>query len=137
MNLGVRLLLDTNAYSALGNGHPDVSRMVREAERILLSSIVMGELLAGFRHGTRLDENLADLRRFRELPRVDLVPVTATTADRYGRIYAALRRKGRPIPTNDMWIAAHAMETGADLLSFDPHFREVEGLAWVRPGRPE
>lgn len=44
----------------------------------------------------------------------------------------ALRAKGRPIPTNDVWIAAHAMETGADLVSADGHFEHVDGIAWVR-----
>jgi tRNA(fMet)-specific endonuclease VapC len=64
------------------------------------------------------------------------VPVTYTTADRFGRVAAALRAKGRPIPTNDMWIAAHAMETGAELLSFDQHFEAVDGLAWALPSSP-
>lgn len=60
-----------------------------------------------------------------------MVPVSLVTADRFGRIAAALRARGRPIPTNDIRIAAHAMETGADLLSFDARFSEVDGLAWV------
>lgn len=60
--------------------------------------------------------------------------MTFTTADRFGRIAAALRAKGKPIPQNDIWIAAHAMETGADLLSFDRHFEAVEGLALVLAG---
>lgn len=44
-----------------------------------------------------------------------------------------LRRKGRPIPTNDIWIAAQALQTGADLISFDAHFGEIDGVAWVEP----
>ena len=68
---------------------------------------------------------------FVENPYVSLVYVTLTTADRFARIAAALRAKGRPIPTNDIWIAAHAMETGAELLSFDDHFESIDGLAWV------
>lgn len=63
-------------------------------------------------------------------PYVELVPVTLTTADRFGRIAASLRVKGTPIPTNDIWIAAHAFETGAELLSFDRHFDRVDGLVW-------
>jgi len=59
--------------------------------------------------------------------------VTFVTAERFGRIAAALREKGRGIPTNDIWIAAHAMETGADLVSFDTHFGEIDGLVWVDP----
>ena len=50
----------------------------------------------------------------------------------YSRIAASLRAKGRPLPTNDVWIAAHAMETGADLVSADRHFEHVDGIAWVR-----
>ena len=101
---------------------------------MVLSSIVAGELLGGSRRGTRYRENLADLERFLAMPRVLLLPVSLTTAERYARVYAALRSRGRPIPTNDMWIAAHAMESGAELLSSDPHFRYVEGLAWTDSG---
>lgn len=129
----MRILLDTNAYSAIGRGHPEATEILRGAEGVVLSTVMLGEVLAGFRAGSRWKENLASLDRFLAEPRVKLVPVTRTTADRYSRIWAALRRKGKPIPTNDVWIAAHAMETGADLISFDPHFEHVEGLAWVRP----
>jgi predicted nucleic acid-binding protein len=62
---------------------------------------------------------------------VELVPVTFTTADRFGRIAANLRAKGIPIPTNDIWIAAPTFETGADLLSYDEHFASVDGLTWI------
>lgn len=132
----MRILLDTNAYSDLARGHSALSARIRQAEAVLLSSVVAGELLGGFRRGTRFHESLSDLQRFLAQPRVHLLPVTWTTAERYGRIYAALRRRGKPIPTNDMWIAAHAMETGAELLSSDPHFQCVEGLAWTDPGKP-
>ncbi len=128
----MRLSLDTNAYSALTRGHSEVAGRVRQAERILVSAIVAGELLYGFRHGTRFEENSKRLAAFLDNPDVSLVPVTITTADRFGRVSAALRRRGAPIPTNDIWIAAHAMETGADLLSSDAHFDNVDGLAWVR-----
>ena len=129
----MRILLDTNAYSAIGRGHPAATEILRGAEGVVLSTVMLGEVLAGFRAGSRWKENLANLNHFLAEPRVQVAPVTRTTADRYSRIWAALRRKGRPIPTNDVWIAAHAMETGADLVSFDPHFEHVEGLAWVRP----
>lgn len=127
----MKVLLDTNAYSALMRGHAGVAGRVRRAEHVLLSTIVAGELLFGFRAGGRLGKNLAELETFLDNPYVNLVPVTYTTADRFGRVAAALRAKGRPIPTNDMWIAAHAMETGAELLSFDQHFEAVDGLAWA------
>jgi len=130
----VKVLIDTSAYSKLGRGHTGIAFRVRRAEAVLISSVVAGELLGGFRRGTRFEDNFAELERLLAQPRVEVLPVTWTTADRYGRIYASLRRKGTPIPTNDMWIAAHAMEHGAELLSPDPHFQHVEGLVWTNPG---
>ena len=127
----MKVLLDTNAYSALKRGVDAVIRRVTRAETVFLSAVVAGELLSGFRQGMRLRKNLAELDAFIDNPHVTVVPVSLVTADRFGRIAAALRAKGRPIPTNDIWIAAHAMETGADLLSFDAHFVAVDGLAWV------
>jgi predicted nucleic acid-binding protein len=127
----LKLLLDTNAYSALLRGHREVASTIRRADRVLLSAVVVGELLYGFRHGARFEENSARLEAFLEKPSVDLLPVGLTTAERFGRIAASLRQQGRPLPTNDVWIAAHAMETGADLLSSGAHFAAVEGLAWL------
>lgn len=129
--MALKILLDTNAYSDLARGEFRLAARVRSADTVIFSSVVAGELLGGFRRGTRYRENLADLERFLALPRVQLLAVTLLTAERYGRVYAALRSRGKPIPTNDMWIAAHAMESGAELLSSDPHFQLVEGLAWT------
>lgn len=98
---------------------------------MLLSSVVVGELLFGFRNGSRYEENAQALKSFIEDPNVRLLPVTWDTADWFGRISAELRKKGRPIPTNDIWIAAHALEAGADLISSDPHFGNIDGLPWV------
>ena len=128
----MRVLLDSNAYSQLMLGREQVSRIVRDAEEVLLPAVVLGELLYGFRHGSRHERNARDMRAFLDNPYVSLVPVGATTADRYSRIAASLRAKGRRIPTNDLWIAAHAMETGADLVSAARHFEHVDGIAWIR-----
>ncbi len=127
----MKVLLDTNVYSALLRGKSEVAERVRRAQQVLLSAVVVGELLFGFRNGSRYEKNRKELEAFLENPYVAFVPVTYTTADRFGRIAAVLREAGTPIPTNDIWIAAHAMETGADLLSYDQHFQAVAGLAWV------
>lgn len=63
---------------------------------------------------------------------MSLLPVSRATADRFSRIAAVLRRAGTPIPTNDIWISAHAFESGAELLTFDAHFEKVEGLVWTK-----
>ena len=115
----MRVVLDSNAYSRLMRGDDHTAAVVRGASDILMSAVVVGELLYGFRNGSRFDRNAADLRSFMDNTQASLVSVVPITADRYSRIAAGLRAKGNPIPTNDVWIAAHAMETGADLVSAD------------------
>lgn len=129
----MRVLLDTNAYSDLKRGQARVAEIVRRSRRVLFSPVVVGELLYGFRRGKRYDQNVEELVSFLDNAYVELSPIGMTTADRYGRIATSLRGKGRPIPTNDIWIAAQAMETGAELVSSDVHFGEVDGLAWLEP----
>ena len=132
----MKILRDTNAYSTLLRGHAGVVRHVRGSEQVLLSAVVAGELLFGFRNGSRYEANRRELEEFLASPYVTLLPVGLVTADRFGRIASALRRKRRPLPTNDVWIAAQAMESGSELLSFDRHFAEIDGLAWIEPLEP-
>ena len=127
----MRILLDSNAYSLLMRGHKQVAELVRRSENVLLSAVVVGELMYGFRWGARFDRNASGLRSFLDSPYVSFVPVGPITADRYSRIAASLRAKGRPIPTNDIWIAAQVMETGAELVSADEHFTQIDGIAWT------
>ncbi|MBI2821963.1 MAG: type II toxin-antitoxin system VapC family toxin [Acidobacteria bacterium] len=129
----MRILLDTNAYAALMRGHEGIASRVRRAEQVVLSAIVVGELMFGFRSGARCKKNIEEMEAFLDNPYVVFASVSLTTADRFGRIAASLRRKGRPIPTNDIWIAAHALETGADMISFDRHFDAIEGLVRIAP----
>ena len=128
----MRILLDSDAYSLLMRGHQEVADLVRGAEEVLLSAVMVGEVLYGFRWGSYFERNVATLRSFLDSPYVSFVPVGPVTADRYSRIAASLRTKGRPIPVNDVWVAAHVMETGADLVSADGHFEHVDGIAWIR-----
>jgi predicted nucleic acid-binding protein len=127
------LILDTDAYSALRRAHAGVARHVRESREIGFSAVVLGEVLTGFRLGGRFEANMRALEELLSHARVRLLPVRAVTADWFSKILSDLRRRGRPIPTNDVWIAAQAMEYRADLLSFDKHYGEIEGLSWIRP----
>jgi predicted nucleic acid-binding protein len=122
------LLIDTNAYTAFKRGDADIVDALSWADSVGINSIVLGELLAGFAAGTRESRNREELARFLASPRVEVLPISTRTADAYAMVYAGLRRKGMPIPTNDLWIAASAMETGAGLLTLDAHFSHVEGL---------
>lgn len=122
------LLIDTNAYTALMVGDAATAEVLAYAEKLLINSVVLGELLGGFAAGSREAQNRAALARFLDTPRLQLVPISAATADSYALVYASLRKRGQPIPSNDLWIAASALEHGAALLTRDAHFAQVEGL---------
>jgi len=118
-------MLDTSAYAAFKRGHAEAASALRKFPEILLPAIVLGELWAGFEVGSKRDHNRQELAAFLASSRVALAPVTGETAARYAVIYAYLRGNGRPIPTNDLWIAALAMEHGATLLTADAHFLHI------------
>ncbi len=120
--------IDTNAYAAFKRGLPAVVSVLRHAPEIYVGTTVLGELLAGFAAGSRENMNRVELARFLDTPRVKQVACGPATADMYALIYAALRSQGRPIPTNDLWIAASCLEHGVALLTLDAHFRYVGGL---------
>ena len=120
-----RFCLDTSAYSNFRRGEPRVVEHLDRAEWIGVPSVVVGELWAGFLLGTRTEENVSDLAEFLNHPVVETVPITEDVARIYGEILVDLRSAGRPLPTNDIWIAATAARAGASILSFDDHFRGI------------
>lgn len=120
-----RVLLDTSAYSALMRGDERVVEALREADEVCLIPIVLGELKAGFMAGTRRRANEAILREFLDSPRARVIPLDEETSERYAVIVQSLRKAGTPIPTNDLWIAASAMQHGLKLLTTDAHFQKV------------
>lgn len=119
------VLFDTSAYSALGRGHRGAAAVASSADRIVVTPVVVGELLAGFKRGKHARRNQELLRRFLASPRVEVVPVDADTAERYAAIVDSLRAAGRSIPTNDVWIASSAMQHGLPLITADAHFHGV------------
>ena len=125
------LHIDTNIYSRAMVGDPEVARILRLSDRIYISAVVIGELLSGFKTGTRERRNREQLFRFLDSPRVTIVNIGAGTADHYSSIYMELRKAGTPVPSNDMWIAAAAMESGSYLFSMDKHFDQVPGLLLI------
>jgi predicted nucleic acid-binding protein len=132
----MRVMLDTNAYSAYKRGDGATKETLSLAEEVLVPTPVLGELRSGFRQGNREGANLAELEEFLSRPRVRVHPLGEGTAIYYAEIYGALRAAGKPIPTNDLWIAAAALETGSILLSRDSHFDAVAGLIRNGPGAP-
>jgi len=127
----VKILLDTSAYVGFKRNAVETVEIIVKAELIIFSPVVMGELMFGFRNGTRFKENMDDLDRFLKHEAVDLMPIGKITSDRYSRIAVKLRQQGTPIPTNDIWIAAQAMEQGAELITSDHHFDKINGLVYT------
>ena len=123
-----RIMLDTSAYVAFKQGRDEALQIIRYADRIGVSTIVIGELLAGFKHGARTTNNRAELSQFLDSGRVVIETVTETTAQYYAELYAALRRKGKPVPSNDLWIAASALENAYALYTYDAHFGFIDTL---------
>jgi tRNA(fMet)-specific endonuclease VapC len=123
-----KIILDTNAYSAYLSGDKNVLSSLEEADAVFMSVVVLGELFAGFYGGTQFKRNKTYLDAFLEKETVSVVPVSLETAEIFGSIKRKLREAGTPIPINDVWLAAHAFETGAKLVTFDSHFKAVQGL---------
>jgi tRNA(fMet)-specific endonuclease VapC len=123
-----RLTLDTSAYSRFRAGDARVHDLIAAAEIVFVPVIVLGELHGAFDVGMRARENRVALSEFLNEPFVRVAAVSADVARQYGRVYAALRRAGTPIPANDIWIAATAIDLGACLLTFDRDFEHVGAL---------
>lgn len=122
------VMLDTNAYSAFKRGNPDIIEIIQHSETIAISPIVLGELFAGFDNGKKADNNRKELHQFLSSSRIRLYQITTDTANYYAQIFTRLKKKGKPIPTNDMWISAQALEHGCFVCTYDKHFSEIGGL---------
>jgi len=120
-----KIMLDTSAYAAFLRGHPEIKISLQQADEIFVSPVVLGELIAGFLMGKNEKKNRTFLRDFLSSARVKIVEIDEETSERYALIMHHLRTKGTPIPTNDLWIAASAMQLGLKVLTTDKHYLEV------------
>jgi tRNA(fMet)-specific endonuclease VapC len=121
-----RFLLDTNIVIALFAREAAIQQCLAEASEVFVPSIVLGELYYGARKSMRVTENLARIDEF--VASSTVLSCDTETAQQYGDIKNKLRAKGRPIPENDIWIAAIAMQYQLPLVARDGHFHEVDGL---------
>lgn len=123
------MILDTNALSAFADGEESIGEILRQQPRAAIPVIVLGEFrygIAGSRHRTVYEEWLdTHLRHF------DLLAITVETTIPYASLRGTLKRLGRPIPANDAWIAAIAIQHTLPILSRDTHFDALPGLRRV------
>ncbi len=120
------MILDTNALSAMADGEPEFAAAAADVGRFALPVVVLAEFRFGIlrsRHRRRYEAWLEDL-----MEASLILPVDEETSVRYAAIREALRVKGRPIPSNDAWIAALAVQHRLAVMSRDPHFDELDGV---------
>jgi tRNA(fMet)-specific endonuclease VapC len=120
------VILDTNALSAFADGVPLAVAAVDAANDVAIPVIVLGEFRYGVTHSKRRREYEAWLDRY--LPVFRVLDITTETAFEYAVIRSELRLLGRPIPANDVWVAALCREHELPVLSRDGHFDHVHGL---------
>lgn len=130
-----RILLDTSAYVAFKRGDAQAVAVLRRASEIAFCPTVLSELLGGFACGSQAARNRRELDAFIHTPRVRLPVIDAETAEHYAVLFASLRRKGRPVPTNDLWIGAVALQHGYAVFSRDAHFAGMDNL--ISGSQPE
>ena len=127
----MRIALDSNRYTDFCRGDDRAAEVIRAAEQIWVPLIVVGELRAGFAHGTKRNQNERLLTRFLNSPRVRVALPDEQTTHFYADLYAVLRKRGRPIPTNDLWIAALAVQHDLVLFDRDSDFDALPQLARI------
>ncbi|MGD2090198.1 MAG: type II toxin-antitoxin system VapC family toxin [Candidatus Aminicenantes bacterium] len=123
-----RILLDTNAYSKLLAGDEKVLSILAESDVVYMSIFVLGELYAGFKGGNKEQENKQLLKMFIQKPTVEILEATEETSKVFGQVKNDLKKAGTPLPINDVWIAAHTLESGSTLITYDIHFQEIPDL---------
>ncbi len=127
----MKLAIDTNAYRLMMDGEPSAVRLARTAERLLMPVPVLAELRFGFLNGTKGRENEANLVRFLDRARVEVLSCDEETAARYAELKLQLKTQGTPIPINDVWIAALVLQHHATLFTRDADFERIPQLPRV------
>ena len=123
-----RYIIDTSAYSHFFRGDERFKHIFVSNNQLFLPLIVAGELRAGFALGTKVKENERLLQMFLDSPNVQTVSLSNQTTNIYADVFRNLKQSGRPMGTNDMWIAALALEHGIPLATADGDFADVKSL---------
>lgn len=123
---GNRCLLDTSIIIHAFRSNNEVSETLDSMEEIYVSVTVIGELYYGAYKSENTEKHLKQMQSF--LNNCKILQTDITTADIYGNIKATLAKKGKPIPENDIWIGAAALQYNLQLYTTDRHFNEIDGL---------
>lgn len=127
----MRILLDTNRYRDFAEGDKEALEVIRSAVKLYVPFVVAAELRSGFLCGSRSRKNEKYLTMFLNSDRVETLYPEESTTHHYASIFAQLRLQGTPIPTNDIWIAALAVQHDLLLFSRDIHFDKLPQIARI------
>jgi predicted nucleic acid-binding protein len=124
----VRVALDTNRLTDLFRGDSDLAEWLGFCDQVWIPLIVLGEIKAGFFGGEHTRRNEGLLQKLLAKSTVGILVPNRETAEFYARLFVQLRRAGTPIPDNDLWIAALALQHDLVLVTRDQHFQHVPQL---------
>lgn len=124
-----KYLLDTNIIILLFANDKDILKNLSKASEVFIPNIAVGELYYGACKSTHSKENIERINKFIECNTI--LTCDAETAWYYGKIKSELKFKGKPIPENDIWIAATSLQHNLFLVTRDTHFKEVEKLKLI------
>ena len=127
----MKILVDTNRYTDFMKNESTAREIFANADKIIVPFVTVAELRAGFNCGTRSRENEAVLVKFLSNRRVEVLYADSETLFVYANLYADLRKRGCPIPTNDLWIAALAVQHALPLCTRDSHFDNLPQVSRV------
>ncbi len=119
-----KYLLDTNIVIGLFNGEQNIINLLKKLKNIFILSIVVGELFYGAFKSANQNQNIDKLKSF--IDKVSIIYCDEETAYEYGKIKYQLKKMGRPVPENDLWIASIASQYNLTLITYDNHFKEID-----------
>ena len=124
----MRVALDSNRLTDLFQGDAALAAQLSTCDEVWVPLIVLGEITAGFYGGAERARNEGLLRSFLAKDTVEVLLPSRETAEQYARLFVQLKRAGTPIPDNDLWIAALALEHDLVLITRDQHFLRIPQL---------
>ena len=124
----MRVALDTNRLTDLFQGDAELASRLGECDEVWVPLIVLAEIKAGFYGGSQQHRNELLLQNLLAKPTVGILLPERETAEHYARLFVQLKRAGTPIPDNDLWIAALALQHDLTLITRDGHFQQVPQL---------
>lgn len=126
---GNKVLLDTSIVIELFKGDQEVLNFLDKQQNVFIAAAVLAELYLGAYRSANVQKHIEQIKAF--LLQCTVLSADQATAEACAKVKAALLKKGKPIPENDIWIAATALQYDLPLYTNDKHFSEVDNISLV------